>query len=109
MQTTAYSTAVNTAGFENLGKAMLTEFQCLTLTGWGYVMSRTMDNTSPISFLFFFTLVLIGGYFVVQLFLAVLKTRFAKAQTIFHKHAAKLRAVRCNAGCLHELHCQHTH
>lgn len=91
LQTTPYSTAINTAGFDNVAQAMLSEFQCLTFTGWGYVMSRTMDNSSPLTFIFFFTLVVIGGYFVVQLFLAVLKTKFAKAQSIFHSKSAGRR------------------
>jgi hypothetical protein len=58
---------------------MLTEFQCLTLTGWGYVMQRTMDNTSPLAAAWFISLVVFTAYFAVQLFLAVLKTRFSSA------------------------------
>jgi hypothetical protein len=45
---------------------MLTEFQCLTFTGWGYVTSRVMDNTSPIVLAFFVVIVVVGGLFVVS-------------------------------------------
>lgn len=61
------STAVFTAGFDNVGTSMLTDFQCLTLTSWGYIMYRTMHNTSPFSILYFFTLVMFGAYFLVRM------------------------------------------
>lgn len=44
---------------------MLTDFQCLTLTSWGYIMYRTIDGTSPFAALYFVTLVIFGAYFVV--------------------------------------------
>jgi hypothetical protein len=49
---------------------MLTEFQCLTFTGWGYVASRAIDNTSPIVLAFFVIVVVVGGLFVVSEWLA---------------------------------------
>jgi hypothetical protein len=45
---------------------MLTEFQCVTFTGWGYVTSRVMDNTSPLALAFFVMVVIVGGLFVVS-------------------------------------------
>ncbi len=66
MQTTSYSTANTTAGWDNTAMAMLTDFQCLTLTSWGYVMYRTMDATSPFAAIYFVILIVFGAYFVVS-------------------------------------------
>lgn len=66
-QKTSKSTAINTPGYDHIGQAMLSSFQIVTLSGWSFVMSRTMAATSPLVFLYFFALVLIGGFFVVSL------------------------------------------
>lgn len=62
-----------TAGFDHLGLAVLTVFQCVTLSGWVLVMYRAADATTPVSVLFFVLLVYFGAYFIINLFLAVLK------------------------------------
>lgn len=64
-QVTANSTAIFTAGFDNVGTSMLTDFQCLTLTSWAYIMYRTVAATSPFAIMYFVTLVIFGAYFVV--------------------------------------------
>ncbi|GAX78390.1 hypothetical protein CEUSTIGMA_g5832.t1 [Chlamydomonas eustigma] len=81
--TTPESTAVNTAGFDNAGLAFITNWQIMTLTGWSFIMFRTIDNSSPFAGIYTYLLVLVSAYFLVNLFLAVLKVKFAKAQTIF--------------------------
>lgn len=60
------STALNVPGFDNTGLAFLTNFQIMTLTGWSFVMFRTIDNTSPFSGIYFISLVLIGAYCLVS-------------------------------------------
>ena len=64
-------------------RSMLTVFQCATLAGWAQVMYRVMDAGAETAVPYFVLLVLFGPYFVVNLFLAVLKTKFGKAQSLF--------------------------
>ncbi|KAG2432797.1 hypothetical protein HXX76_008531 [Chlamydomonas incerta] len=82
---------VNVAGFDNTGLAMLSVWQALTLTGWVFMMYRTIDTYSLVVVIYYITLVVIGAYFVLNLFLAVLKIKFAKAQTLFHNQLALQR------------------
>lgn len=93
-------TNLDVAGFDNVGTSLLTVFQCTTLGGWSYVLYRVQDNTSAFSIIYFVFLILFGAFFVVSafiviggkavrtcmkvnLFLAVLKTKFGKAQSLF--------------------------
>ncbi|KAJ9506819.1 hypothetical protein QJQ45_030418 [Haematococcus lacustris] len=72
------SLATNVAGWSNFGTGLLTVFQCITLTGWNYVMYRSMDSVSPIAAVpFYISLVFIGAFVLVNLFIAVVKARFA--------------------------------
>lgn len=71
------------AGFDNLGTSTLSVFQVITLGGWSFMMYRVVDNTSWAFSLWFVVLVLFGAYFAVNLFLAVLKLKFGKAQQTF--------------------------
>ncbi|KXZ47565.1 hypothetical protein GPECTOR_34g724 [Gonium pectorale] len=82
---------VNVAGFDNTALAMLSVWQALTLTGWVFMMYRTVDAYSLVATAYYVTLVFIGAYFVLNLFLAVLKIKFAKAQTLFHNQLALQR------------------
>ena len=65
------------------GAGMLTVFQRATLAGWAQVMYRVMDAGAETAVPYFVLLVLFGPYFVVNLFLAVLKTKFGKARVCF--------------------------
>eukprot|EP00892_Ulva_mutabilis_P003109 jgi/Ulvmu1/1279/UM011_0003.1 len=71
---------VPTPGFDNIALAMLTVFQCTTISGWSYVMYRVQDAIHPVAAFYFLALVLLCAYFVINLFLAVLKLKFGKAQ-----------------------------
>ena len=68
------------AGFDNIGTALLTVFQIITISDWSFIMYRCVDNTSWVVVIWFVLLILFGAYFVVNLFLAVLKLKFGKAQ-----------------------------
>ena len=80
------------AGFDNIGLGMLTVFQCTTLAGWAQVMYRVMDSGAELAVPYFVALVFFGAYFVVNLFLAVLKSKFGRARALFR---AKVRG--CDA------------
>ena len=74
---------INVAGFDNVGTALLTAFQITTLSNWNYVMYRTMDSAGGIAVLFYVLIVVLGTYFIMILFLAVLKLKFSKAQEMY--------------------------
>ncbi|KXZ54859.1 hypothetical protein GPECTOR_4g931 [Gonium pectorale] len=95
-EVTRRSNAVNIAGFDNVGLAMLTVFQSITLTGWSFTFYRTIDNINPSAAIYYIVLVSIGAYVLVNLFLAVLKIKFAKAQTAFRAGNAARSRVRRN-------------
>ena len=60
-------------GFDNLGWAMLTIFQMITLEQWTTVMYLLMDsNIWWMAVLFCISLVLIGSFFLLNVILAVL-------------------------------------
>ncbi|KAK3234240.1 mitochondrial thiamine pyrophosphate transporter [Cymbomonas tetramitiformis] len=65
--------------FDNFLKSILTVFVGTTLEGWPTMMYRTMDSTSTASILYYFGLVLSGPFFIVNLFLAVLKIKFSES------------------------------
>lgn len=77
------------AGYDNVGLAMLTVFQCTTQAGWAQAMYRIMDNGAEMAIPYFILLIFFGPYFVVNLFLAVLKTKFGKAQSLFQSKIVK--------------------
>ena len=82
------------AGFDNAALGMLTVFQCTTLAGWAQVMYRIMDAGAEVAVPYFVALVFFGPYFVVNLFLAVLKTKFGRAQVRFISHWSPYDRVR---------------
>ena len=58
---------------------MITIFQCMTGEGWSTMMYTQWDHFSPSLVIGFFTiLILIGVFFVLNLFLAVISDSFAK-------------------------------
>jgi len=66
--------------FDNIGVAMLTVFQCLTLEGWTDIWYATNDAMGPgFPWIYFVSLVVFGAYFILNLVLGVLEGQFAKA------------------------------
>lgn len=65
------STATNEAGWNNMGTAALTVQQCLTTTGWDFIMYRAMDTASPFAVIYFLIVILVGTYLLMNLIIAV--------------------------------------
>lgn len=67
-------------GFDDLGQALLTIFQILTMEGWSGIMYNYMDvysfNASII--LYFCFMILFGSFFVMNLILAAIMDNFDK-------------------------------
>merc|ERR1719189_2771135 len=65
--------------FDNIGLAMLTTFQCVTMEGWTPIMYWTNDALgSAFNWVFFIPLIVIGSFFMLNLVLGVLSGEFAK-------------------------------
>ena len=61
-----------TVSFDSIGWAWMTIFQCITLEGWVDVLYMEMAVMGPYVAIYFVSLVLLGSFYVVNLFLAVL-------------------------------------
>ena len=72
----------NLQGFDDIGKAFLLILQCTTFDTWTDAMYALMDAFSPYVWVYFVLIALLGGIFVVQLFLAVIFEEFLKAQQL---------------------------
>uniref|UniRef100_A0A665X7P3 Voltage-dependent L-type calcium channel subunit alpha n=1 Tax=Echeneis naucrates TaxID=173247 RepID=A0A665X7P3_ECHNA len=65
--------------FDNIGFAMLTVYQCITMEGWTkvlYWINDAMGNEWP--WVYFVPLILVGSFFVLNLVLGVLSGEFTK-------------------------------
>ena len=69
-------------GFDDFAKSLLTIFHVTTLEGWSQMMYNFIDvsNFGAISVLFFYMVVVIGSFFLVNLILAELMQSFQKIQ-----------------------------
>ncbi|RUS88185.1 hypothetical protein EGW08_004082 [Elysia chlorotica] len=65
--------------FDNIGYAMLTVFQCITMEGWTNVLYNINDAVgSYYNQLYFIPLIILGSFFMLNLVLGVLSGEFAK-------------------------------
>ncbi|XP_025112114.1 voltage-dependent calcium channel type A subunit alpha-1-like isoform X8 [Pomacea canaliculata] len=65
--------------FDNIGFAMLTVFQCITMEGWTTVLYYTNDALGGYyNYLYFIPLIILGSFFMLNLVLGVLSGEFAK-------------------------------
>ncbi len=59
--------------FDNLGSALITVFQMITLEGWTKIMYNLMDaDISWMAVIFSILLIMIGSFFLLNVILAVL-------------------------------------
>jgi hypothetical protein len=58
--------------FDNIGTSILSVFRVITLEGWTGVMYNYLDSTGLISGIYFPIVVIIGSFFLLNLFLAVI-------------------------------------
>jgi hypothetical protein len=61
--------------FDDILSSLLVIFQCVTLEGWSNVMIMVQKAFNQLSFLFFVPLVFIGAFFLLNLTLAVIKSK----------------------------------
>ena len=65
--------------FDNILYALLAVFQSVTLEGWSVMMVMLQKTFSDLAVLFFFPLVFIGAFFLLNLTLAVINSKFNEA------------------------------
>jgi hypothetical protein len=80
--------------FDNIFWALLVVFQCITLEGWSDVMVQYQQVYTRFVFLFFFLLVFIGAFFLLNLTLAVINSAFTENQRLFRLQKEKEEAER---------------
>ena len=67
-------------GFDNVGQALVTIFQILTLESWVYLMYNYSDTGMAwVSVFFFVLVVLLGAFFTMNLVLAIIVDSFGAA------------------------------
>ncbi|KAK7605440.1 hypothetical protein V9T40_007298 [Parthenolecanium corni] len=65
--------------FDNIGLAMLTVFQCITMEGWTTILYWMNDaHGSLYNWMYFVPLIVLGSFFMLNLVLGVLSGEFAK-------------------------------
>ena len=62
--------------FDNIFWALLNVFQCITMEGWSEIMVMYQQAYTPWTFFFFVPMVFIGAFFLLNLTLAVIQTKY---------------------------------
>ena len=65
--------------FDNVGVAFIALLQAITFDDWTVAMYALMQSLSPYVVVYFLLIVVLGGFFVINLFLAVIFDNFVRA------------------------------
>lgn len=71
--------------FDNIGTAIIAIFRVLTLEGWTYFMYNYMDAGGIFAAFYFPFLVVVGSFFLLNLFLAVIMEAFSEMSALEEK------------------------
>ena len=66
--------------FDNVGVAFIALLQAITFDDWTVAMYALMQSLSPYVVVYFLLIVVLGGFFVINLFLAVIFENFVESQ-----------------------------
>ena len=72
--------------FDNIVSSFMMVFLTVTLESWSIIMIRVFNTTNYYVLLYFIVLVLIGGFFIVNLMLAVITIHFIFQQKVTSKN-----------------------
>ena len=72
-------------GFDNILMSFMMVFQIVTLEGWSDIMIQIVHTTQASMVFYFIVLVAIGGFFLVNLTLAVITIHFIYQKKVTHK------------------------
>jgi len=70
----------DTVNFDSIGPAAMSIFQVMTLEGWADLCYQIQDAVGYWNWMYFVLLIMIGPFFVVQLFLVVIATRHSELE-----------------------------
>ena len=87
-----YVNPSRTSSFDSIASAFITLAQSTTLDQWAPPMYGLMASFSPYVWCYFFLVVLVGGFFIVNLFLAVIFLEFGASRDAVQQ-AAELEAA----------------
>jgi voltage-gated sodium channel len=62
--------------FDNIGTSVMSVFRVITLEGWTSVMYNYLDSSGVLAGIYFPVVVVIGSFFLLNLFLAVIMQTF---------------------------------
>ena len=68
--------------FDNIGWSFIVIMQAVTFDTWLAPSYAAMATVTPYAWAYFFVLAMVGGFFVVNLFLAVILGEFISAQQV---------------------------
>ena len=68
----------HTVDFDDIGHAMMSIFQIMTLEGWADLCYEIQDSVGYWHWMYFVLLIMVGPMFALQLFLVVIATRHAE-------------------------------
>jgi hypothetical protein len=76
--------------FDNIFFSLLVIFNWVTLEGWSGIMVMVQRSFSSLAFIFFVPLVFVGAFFLLNLTLAVIKSKFTEEHKTWKKRATKM-------------------
>ena len=85
--------------FDNIIYALLTIFQVITREGWSDIMYMLQDSFAYVVFIYFWVLIFIGSFVLLNLVLAVIFESFSSATITQHSdtaHPTRARRGRCS-------------
>uniref|UniRef100_A0A7S1GW80 EF-hand domain-containing protein n=1 Tax=Hemiselmis andersenii TaxID=464988 RepID=A0A7S1GW80_HEMAN len=68
--------------FDNIVNAAITTFQVLTVANWNDDMYDTVASTDPGAALYFYTIIVVGNWMLLNLFIAILIQGFAEQKAV---------------------------
>ena len=89
--------------FDNVFSSLLTAFQCATLESWSNVEQNISDAFGPVSVAYFTIHVLFGSFFLMNFFLAVIKSRVSSTYEANRKSKQNISNKELTAEDLKEL------
>jgi len=79
--------------YDNFGISMVTVFQQLTGENWNTVLYDGINATSGVAVIYFLVLQVLGGFVILNLFLAILLSNFGSEETTQFPSCADIKAM----------------
>lgn len=80
--------------FDDLGHSLVTNFQVLTTANWNDDLYDVVASTGPASSIYFYAVIVIGNWMLLNLFIAILIQGFAEQKAVRFCPLSKLLCLR---------------